>query len=179
MRQSFNPRTHTGCDLFRKDIERIPPVSIHAPTRGATFVLVHPQKWQNVSIHAPTRGATQFRQCVLKLMERFNPRTHTGCDAGDGDTFQVWDGFNPRTHTGCDNKYEAYHVQRKGFNPRTHTGCDVMLKIRRSRLLCFNPRTHTGCDQLDRMQYGASFVSIHAPTRGATPTYINRQSGWD
>ena len=135
MRQSFNPRTHTGCDLFRKDIERIPPVSIHAPTRGATFVLVHPQKWQNVSIHAPTRGATQFRQCVLKLMER--------------------------------------------FNPRTHTGCDVMLKIRRSRLLCFNPRTHTGCDQLDRMQYGASFVSIHAPTRGATPTYINRQSGWD
>ena len=36
------------------------------------------------------------------------------------------------------------------------------------QLCCFNPRTHEGCDTfvLDYKQIG--FVSIHAPTRGAT-----------
>ena len=34
----FNPRTHTGCDiLFPVADIIVGPVSIHAPTRGATF----------------------------------------------------------------------------------------------------------------------------------------------
>ena len=33
----FNPRTHTGCDIVNnKIVNLIPMVSIHAPTRGAT-----------------------------------------------------------------------------------------------------------------------------------------------
>ncbi len=57
---SFNPRTHTGCDLamiFAVKIE----------TSG-------------VSIHAPTRGATITALMVICVTIRFNPRTHTGCD---------------------------------------------------------------------------------------------------
>ena len=54
------------------------------------------------------------------------------------------------------------------FNPRTHTGCDCRNTPCRARSQCFNPRTHTGCD-IFSMRCGASFyVSIHAPTRGAT-----------
>ena len=36
----------------------------------------------NVSIHAPTRGATRRRHGCREVTECFNPRTHTGCDAG-------------------------------------------------------------------------------------------------
>ena len=32
----FNPRTHAGCDQVPAETERVRPVSIHAPTRGAT-----------------------------------------------------------------------------------------------------------------------------------------------
>ena len=33
---------------------------------------------------------------------------------------------------------------------------------------CFNPRTHTGCDTILQHYTRAYWVSIHAPTRGAT-----------
>ena len=81
---SFNPRTHTGCDFKNlKNMERL-RVSIHAPTRGATrlilliyrltvFQSTHPHgvrlfspaiivKETEVSIHAPTRGATEAKK---------------------------------------------------------------------------------------------------------------------
>ena len=39
---------------------------------------------------------------------------------------------------------------------------------------CFNPRTHTGCDSPDQGYFrsGRTSVSIHAPTRGATPGMV-------
>ena len=62
----------------------------------------------------------------------------------------------------------------KCFNPRTHTGCDTSPKNNGSYYDCFNPRTHTGCDfyVLHRCT-SPNHVSIHAPTRGATPTLGN------
>ena len=55
----FNPRTHTGCDIFQATDCFLSLVSIHAPTRGATG-LSHLVLYRiSVSIHAPTRGATQ------------------------------------------------------------------------------------------------------------------------
>ena len=36
-----------------------------------------------VSIHAPTRGATFHRIMVSTFIRSFNPRTHTGCDVAD------------------------------------------------------------------------------------------------
>ena len=57
----------------------------------------------------------------------------------------------------------------KSFNPRTHTGCDHTQKRCNNRVKRFNPRTHTGCDY-SSFEYCClcSYVSIHAPTRGAT-----------
>ena len=34
---SFNPRTHEGCDRLTHHHIELEEVSIHAPTRGATF----------------------------------------------------------------------------------------------------------------------------------------------
>ena len=78
---SFNPRTHEGCDPVPLDGGGKLRVSIHAPTKGATFDTknmsdedvkfqsTHPRRVRhqtdpafvarkNVSIHAPTKGAT-------------------------------------------------------------------------------------------------------------------------
>ena len=55
-------------------------VSIHAPTRGATYASRRCEQIQQVSIHAPTRGATASIRGRLRTIWSFNPRTHTGCD---------------------------------------------------------------------------------------------------
>ena len=58
----FNPRNHTGCDDVRlRRRFTIFGVSIHAPTRGATYRHLRRQRGDPVSIHAPTRGATVIR----------------------------------------------------------------------------------------------------------------------
>ena len=41
----FNPRTHTGCDGPRLVVGALRPVSIHAPTRGATSLGLPPAGW--------------------------------------------------------------------------------------------------------------------------------------
>ena len=86
-----SPRTHERCDLVKWYNWRVFAVSIHAPTKGATFKLVcnlhedkfqstHPRKVRQnigsiivavslVSIHAPTKGATRLREVVLRLVE--------------------------------------------------------------------------------------------------------------
>ena len=77
----FNPRTHTGCDREAARYLRRTKVSIHAPTRGATY----------------SRYAYP-----AKDLRCFNPRTHTGCDIADDMEKCAQRCFNPRTHTGCD-----------------------------------------------------------------------------
>ena len=57
-RVSFNPRTHTGCDLGQGVSEIVANVSIHAPTQGATSIISALLSSVVVSIHAPTQGAT-------------------------------------------------------------------------------------------------------------------------
>ena len=58
---SFNPRAHAGRDPIFAMLHHPIPVSIHAPTRGATACAPHGERRRQVSIHAPTRGATRFR----------------------------------------------------------------------------------------------------------------------
>ena len=55
---SFNPRTHMGCDKRETEARLGDVVSIHAPTWGATKQHPRGNKAEGVSIHAPTWGAT-------------------------------------------------------------------------------------------------------------------------
>ena len=79
----FNPRAHVGRDaaaygtkyliMFQSTRPRgarqhiqpkrrvISTVSIHAPTWGATVIIIKPKQTFKVSIHAPTWGATHLR----------------------------------------------------------------------------------------------------------------------
>ena len=56
----FNPRSHERSDYVHLNNHRNYKISIHAPTRGATSVLVMGLFRTHISIHAPTRGATFF-----------------------------------------------------------------------------------------------------------------------
>ena len=99
-----------------------------------------------VSIHAPTRGATNSRLYTIYKCIRFNPRTHTGCDARMRERFRRKYGFNPRTHTGCD--------------------CTRYQRPKRPRVSIHAPTR--GATQTYKLAPLSSDVSIHAPTRGAT-----------
>ena len=140
---SFNPRTHEGCDIMAIVYVWLLYVSIHAPTRGATFGLTtarvgrkfqstHPRGVRRlaaggevvelvVSIHAPTRGATCRWRTANARARSFNPRTHEGCDQASATSGHNSLSFNPRTHEGCDrifNKYLNITLQKYMFCER-------------------------------------------------------------
>ena len=140
---SFNPRAHAGRDMivnlpfiwyefsihahagrddrweFSIDKDQ---VSIHAPTRGATWLLhngmldcqfqstrprgarrpydLRQQQSQYVSIHAPTRGATADH-LVVPVVAGFNPRAHAGRD-------------RPRSRAYCSPKVVSIHAPTRG-----------------------------------------------------------------
>ena len=150
-------------------------VSIHAPTRGATHLLLKvPFSPAVVSIHAPTRGATAQSIFSCGLRACFNPRTHTGCDRTAPLNTAAFASFNPRTHTGCDHHHLQTSFQAVCFNPRTHTGCDL-LKIDVIKMLCLFQSTHPHGVRprgLQNQNYHY-LVSIHAPTRGATKSIVS------
>ena len=172
----FNPRTHTGCDNIYKtaDVTRwrfqsthphgvrlslpiftskVSFISIHAPTRGATWLSEMKNMAMQISIHAPTRGATSDCLQSLRICQNFNPRTHTGCDG---------------------RHYERINAAVKKISIHAPTrGATKILAAAFTQCYNFNPRTHTGCD--DCLAYICAKlyrISIHAPTRGATITCI-------
>jgi len=79
--------------------------------------------------------------------------------------------FNPRTREGCDtHQFPRLMLGIRSFNPRTREGCDNLSPtLPGDKLYCFNPRTREGCDAPTIFIFALStWVSIHAPARGAT-----------
>ena len=54
-----------------------------------------------ISIHAPTWGATCLGRQFRHAFADFNPRTHVGCDLLSSTPIRHINNFNPRTHVGC------------------------------------------------------------------------------
>ena len=98
----FNPRTHEGCDTGGVFHGRLPPVSIHAPTRGATW---NSKQYKDLNKFQSThpRGVRLIFVCKITIYICFNPRTHEGCDVAILISLKLTSSFNPRTHEGCDN----------------------------------------------------------------------------
>ena len=142
----FNPRTHMGCDNIYVLESRETKVSIHAPTWGATLSVDGSDIPIPVSIHAPTWGATNRSCSFTDSSKCFNPRTHMGCDLT---IFQHNNNYLVSIHAPTWGATERDFSKRKstrGFNPRTHMGCDVAILEHLTELQSFNPRTHMGCD---------------------------------
>ena len=78
----FNPRSREGSDFWPADLFSVPPISIHAPARGATDVRPEYNFHLDISIHAPARGATESNEGLFYLLYNFNPRSREGSDGG-------------------------------------------------------------------------------------------------
>ena len=134
----------------------------------------------DVSIHAPTRGATPAAGALRADPRRFNPRAHAGRDttAAHARTAAAAVSIHAPTRgaTGWRNRGGS---PRPCFNPRAHAGRDLRDPWRGlAPRSCFNPRAHAGRD-VGGFAHGdlQRYVSIHAPTRGATPCASWRARG--
>ena len=121
----------------------------------------------------------------------FNPRTHTGCDDDKPASGNYYDGFNPRTHTGCDvvsdeleqvekvsihaptrgaTSYPTNWNKSKKFQSTHPHGVRPIHLIFLTDFILFQSTHPHGVRLQDSSGIqGPLPVSIHAPTRGATP----------
>ena len=146
--QNFNPRTHVGCDSLAAAEERI----------ASLFQSTHPRGVRR--LYVEERGPGTY----------FNPRTHVGCDqVGWGNWHPTrisihaptWGATELARLTSIVTKFQSTHPRgvRLKVSAKVFPVCD------------FNPRTHVGCDVEDGGYIGQnSYISIHAPTWGATLT---------
>ena len=105
-----------------------------------------------ISIRAPTRGATTVALFTIQSVE-FQSALPRGERPSLPEMSRITMYFNPRSHEGSD-WIPQLHLQRgNNFNPRSHEGSD---KILPDKILYF-------------------WISIRAPTRGATPLLIPDQ----
>ena len=76
----FNPRSYKRSDKDLTKAGKILSISIHAPTRGATYLDATEHQKLEISIHAPTRGATLSHTYIPLNSEYFNPRSYKRSD---------------------------------------------------------------------------------------------------
>ena len=121
------------------------PISIHAPTRGATGVEI--DCWLKGRFQS-TLPRGERRPTVLDpvMGMHFNPRSHEGSDRKYGKPVKVSIEFQSTLPRGERPYTGGYGGSVTDFNPRSHEGSD-----------CFYFR-----------RYLVVGISIHAPTRGAT-----------
>ena len=123
-----------------------------------------------VSIHAPTKGATYGAFNKLSVDRSFNPRSHEGSDCGARYFVSTSRSFNPRSHEGSDiNAMTSYtNAQVSIHAPTKGATLTKRLELTWDRVSihaptkgatrtvigmcvgggCFNPRSHEGSDVL-------------------------------
>ena len=124
-----------------------PPVSIHAPARGATVRPYRPSGRQRVSIHAPARGATRKVDQGDRHGRGFNPRSRARSDYLDwlsAGNIYVFQSTLPR--------------EERRLRPRA-AGLGARVSIHAPA---------RGATAEGQRPNQPSAVSIHAPARGAT-----------
>ena len=70
------------------------------------------------------RGVRHFVMLSSKELNRFNPRTHVGCDHQQQASPQDDSQFQSTHPRGVRLQQYAVNAANARFNPRTHVGCD-------------------------------------------------------
>ena len=169
----FNSRTREGCDLTNLcAFATTYVVSIHAPGRGATGSLGSNRRVRDVSIHAPGRGATHTN-CYSNHVIMFQ-FTHPGGVRQTCSDIDIWGVAFQFTHPGGVRHFSGLSSRRRTLFQFTHPGGVRQTRVDPSILwvFSFNSRTREGCDVMRSLSISTIGVSIHAPGRGATCTYL-------
>ena len=188
----FNPRSHKGSDHTVKDLrfytDDFNPRSHKGSDEHRWEKKPDPHKFQSTL----PQGERPYEDIGLDPVQVFQSTLP------QGERLKIWKitaietDFNPRSHKGSDS-HRHFHTKQKGefqstlpqgerresgsqmclvhrdFNPRSHKGSDggAGKEIRLDP--DFNPRSHKGSDRSMRFYRRKKDISIHAPTRGATP----------
>ena len=163
----FNSRAHGGRDRRRSRSGMRASVSIHAPTGGATQLLLPREHLLAVSIHAPTGGATK-----MEILSATHPNvsihapTGGATDVGGGEgrreevSIHAPTGGATRLHGDADGKPAFQFTRPRGARPKAalDKATAELFQFTRPRgarqhgqhgqhiLVCFNSRAHGGRD---------------------------------
>ncbi len=166
---NFNPRSHAGSD--DSGCPRITPANKFQSTLPRGERLVHQRAWRRaraISIHAPTRGATWSWSSCTQTFTNFNPRSHAGSDtlpmrwfAGrpisiHAPTRGATGGVDVTRYQRC----ISIHAPTRGATRRGRRSA-------RDRRISIHAPTRGATLQYDDGKL-PKLISIHAPTRGAT-----------
>ena len=148
------------------------PVSIHAPTGGATPVSIGSHLVLNVSIHAPTGGATAPHWHRLRPSS-FNSRAHGGRDCG-GVVFIVTTPVSIHAPTGGATWGLHDSAAKSWFQFTRPRGARLQQELWLVLYSQFQFTRPRGARRWRDMRHTYRNVSIHAPTGGATRTAHRR-----
>ena len=177
-----------GCDIMPHHPIQGKPVSIHAPTWGATLagsIRIGACEFQSTHPHGVRRLGTNF----VPLRPCFNPRTHMGCDCISHTTHQVlqvsihaptWGATRIPCQTQRPSSFQSTHphgvrhwqgVGRRGLQVSIHAptwgATEETANILAGQM--FQSTHPHGVRQIYVSQVVETpQVSIHAPTWGAT-----------
>ena len=159
-------------------------VSIHAPTRGATYYpLINADVWKFQSTHPrgvrlwmmhrasrskqfqsthPRGVRLSFWSSALRKLS-FNPRTHEGCDrtvVKGSIKYYLFQSTHPR---GVRHPYQGTFYVTYKFQSTHPRGVRHCLGVPPKYHHSFNPRTHEGCDRTKVKEFNAAkeFQSTH------------------
>ena len=165
------------------------PISIHAPTNGATtahmhyrlrflfqstlrrterqvkgFAYMYAYKFQSTLRRTERLKHRHFRQVSCNFNPRSDERSDLFCNQADNDIPY----FNPRSDERSDMAEMASENSQRNFNPRSDERSDFYGMY---NLFCpynFNPRPDERSDHRFKGFQIPHTISIHAPTNGAT-----------
>ena len=171
----FNPRSHEGSDQVIHAVFRlVKDVSIHAPTKGATIPKKSFIPFRTVSIHAPTKGATNVNASgylILRFQSTLPRRERQSYNR----IIQSCKSFNPRSHEGSDGVHVQIRMSVTCFNPRSHEGSDGVIQPLEDNHIYVSIHAPTkGATYCGRYLWQGGHVSIHAPTKGATSGVVGK-----
>ena len=169
----FNPRSHERSDLSAAVSSMLLKISIHAPTRGATCrcgflcddrttfqsTLPREERLQHKQRHRQQR---RF-QSTLPREERLTGAIMSSAAIN----------FNPRSHERSDTSSPSTVYLRKFQSTLPREERQKARFYDRMVFADFNPRSHERSDFVLKMDVHHFFISIHAPTRGATKMSID------
>ena len=186
----FNPRAHAGRDPCRPDTLSSALLFQSTRPRGARHLaLPEPRDGGAVSIHAPTRGAT-FAVDDEQHVDEFQSTRPRGARPASGRPIMaalLFQSTRPRgarrpqppkqshvlvvsIHAPTRGATRCSSPSRKGavFQSTRPRGARLRAPGSAKRIESFNPRAHAGRDTREIRRDFTVRVSIHAPTRGAT-----------
>ena len=198
---NFNPRSHERSDYLSIGNLHSIAISIHAPTRGATYLATAVLPFAVcISIHAPTRGATMQMLPLSDRLCHFNPRSHERSDnylINSQVFYLLFQSTLPREERPCSSISKIIKAcifqstlprEERRITQQENTAREefqstlpreerrVLVSIKSRNIYNFNPRSHERSDVFwSPSNPEISIISIHAPTRGATfSSFLNK-----